>query len=91
MNILYVSIRTTENYQFDKFRTAGVTGNAIINSQGRATILYVQPEMKFRNLPGHFHHEPPLLGNDYMKPSQLTRHLERVIRNSKTKNDFVCL
>ena len=35
MNILYVSIRTTENYQFDKFRTAGVTGNAIINSQGQ--------------------------------------------------------
>jgi len=31
------------------------------------------------------------LGNDYMKPSLLTRHLERVIRNSKTKNDFVCL
>jgi len=33
VNIFYVSIRTTENYQFDKFRTAGVTGNAIINSQ----------------------------------------------------------
>ena len=33
MNIFYVSIRTTENYQFDKLRTAGVTGNAIINSQ----------------------------------------------------------
>jgi len=26
------------------------------------------------------------LGNDYMKPSLLTRNLERVIRNSKTKN-----
>jgi len=35
VNIFYVSIRTTENYQFDKFRTAGVTGNAIINSQGQ--------------------------------------------------------
>jgi len=34
-NIFYVSIRTTENCQFDKFRTAGVTGNAIINSQGQ--------------------------------------------------------
>jgi len=34
-NIFYVSIRTTEIYQFDKFRTAGVTGNAIINSQGQ--------------------------------------------------------
>jgi len=52
---------TTENYQFHKFRTAGVIGNAIINSQGQATILYVQPEMKFRSPPGHFHHEPPLL------------------------------
>jgi len=29
VNIFYVSIRTTENYRFDKFRTAGVTGNAI--------------------------------------------------------------
>jgi len=27
--------RTTENYQFDQFRTAGVTGNATINSQGQ--------------------------------------------------------
>jgi len=35
VNIFYVSIRTTENYQFDKFRTAGVTGNAIINSRGQ--------------------------------------------------------
>jgi len=35
VNIFYVSIRTTENYQFDKFRTAEVTGNAIINSQGQ--------------------------------------------------------
>ena len=35
MNIFYASIRTIENYHFDKFRTAGVTGNAIINSQGQ--------------------------------------------------------
>ena len=35
VNIFYVSISTTENYQFDKFRTAGVTGNSIINSQGQ--------------------------------------------------------
>ena len=27
MNIFSVSIRTTENYEFDKIRTAGVTGN----------------------------------------------------------------
>jgi len=26
-----------------------------------ATILYVQPEIKFCSPPGHFHHEPPLL------------------------------
>ena len=30
-----------------------------------------------------------MLGNDYMKPCLLTRHLDRVIRNSKTKNDSV--
>ena len=30
MNVFYVSIRTTENYEFDKIRTAGVTGNDII-------------------------------------------------------------
>ena len=35
VNIFYVSIRTTDNYQFDKFRTAGVTENAIIYSQGQ--------------------------------------------------------
>ena len=28
MNVFYVSISTTENYEFDKIRTAGVTGNA---------------------------------------------------------------
>jgi len=35
VNIFYASIRTTENCQFDKFRTAGMTGNAIKNSQGQ--------------------------------------------------------
>jgi len=35
VNVFYLSIRTTANYQFDEFRTAGVTGNAIINSQGQ--------------------------------------------------------
>ena len=36
MNVFYVSIRTTENYEFDTIRTAGVTGNATNykNSQG---------------------------------------------------------
>ena len=36
MNVFSVSIRATEDYEFDKIRTAGVTGNATIykNSQG---------------------------------------------------------
>jgi len=60
VNVFYVSIRATEDYEFDKIRTAGVTGNATNYKTARATILYVQPEMKFRSPPGHFHHEPPL-------------------------------
>ena len=28
MTVFYVLIRTTENHEFDKIRTAGVTGNA---------------------------------------------------------------
>ena len=36
MNVFYVSTRTTENYEFDKIRTTGVTGKATNykNSQG---------------------------------------------------------
>jgi len=36
VNVFYVSIRTTENYEFDKIRTAGVIGNVTNykNSQG---------------------------------------------------------
>jgi len=36
VNVFHVSIRTTENYKFDKIRTAGVAGNATNykNSQG---------------------------------------------------------
>jgi len=30
VNVFYVTIRTTENYEFDKIRSAGVTGNATI-------------------------------------------------------------
>jgi len=30
VNVFYVSIRTTENYEFDKIKTAGVTGKATI-------------------------------------------------------------
>ena len=32
----------------------------LIIKSARATILYVQPEMKFRSPPSYFHHEPPL-------------------------------
>jgi len=65
VNVFYVSIRTTESYEFDNIRTAGVTGNATTIKRTRATILYVQPEMKFCSPPGHFHHEPPLTGNTF--------------------------
>jgi len=33
----------------------------LIIKTARATILYVQPEMKSRSPPGQFHHEPPLV------------------------------
>ena len=35
VNWNYVLIRSAETYHFHKFRTAGGTGNAIINSQGQ--------------------------------------------------------
>ena len=40
MNVFYISIRATENYEFDKIRTAGVTENATNyrNSQGDNSI-----------------------------------------------------
>jgi len=60
VNIFYVSIRTTENYESDKIRAAEVIGNTTNNKTTRVEILYVQPEMKFRSPPSHFHHEPPL-------------------------------
>jgi len=36
VNVFYVSIMATEDYEFDKIRTTGVTGNATNhkNSQG---------------------------------------------------------
>jgi len=41
VNVFYVSVRTTENYEFDKISTAGVTGNATNykNSQGDNSII----------------------------------------------------
>jgi len=41
MNIFYVSIRTTENYEFDKIRTAGVTGN-VTEQPGRQSYMFNQ-------------------------------------------------
>jgi len=31
----------------------------LIMKTASTTILYVQPDRKFRSPPGHFHHEPP--------------------------------
>ena len=47
MNIFYVSIRTTENYEFDKFRTAGVNGNATNykNTQGDNPVCSTRDEI----------------------------------------------
>jgi len=44
VNVFYVLIRTTKNYEFDKIRTAGVTGNAANykNSQGDNPICSTQ-------------------------------------------------
>ena len=46
MNVFYVSIRTTENYEFDKIRTGGETGNATSkNSQGDNPISSTRDEI----------------------------------------------
>ena len=47
MNVFYVLIRTTENYEFDNIRTAGVTGNAIdyTNRQGDNPIYSTRAEI----------------------------------------------
>jgi len=47
VNVFYVLIRTTENYEFDKIRTAGVTGNATKykNSQGENPICSTRNEI----------------------------------------------
>ena len=47
INFFYVSIRTTENYEFDEIRTAGVTGNATNyeNSQGDNSICSTRDEI----------------------------------------------
>ena len=78
MNVFYVSIRTTENYNFDKIRTAGVTGNATNykNSQGDNPIC---SEMKFRSPPGHFHHESPLPLNTNRRRVDLVPEIAAVL------------
>jgi len=47
VNVFYVSIRTTEIYEFDKIRTAGLTGNATNykNSQGDNPICSTRDEI----------------------------------------------
>jgi len=47
VNVFYVSIRTTENYEFDEIRTAGVTGNATNykNSQGDNPVCSTRGEI----------------------------------------------
>jgi len=47
VNVFYVLIRTTENYEFDKIRTAGVTGNATYykNNQGDNPICSTRDEI----------------------------------------------
>ena len=47
MNVFYVSIRTTQNYECDKIRTAGVTGNATNykNRQGDNPICSTRDEI----------------------------------------------
>jgi len=60
VNVFYVLIRTTENYEFDKIRTAGVTGSATNYKNSQGDNLICSTEMKSRSPPGQFHHEPPL-------------------------------
>ena len=47
MNVFYVSIRTTENYELDKINTAGMTENATNykNSQGDNPICSTRDEI----------------------------------------------
>jgi len=47
VNVFYGSIRTTENYEFDEIRTAGVTGDATHykNSQGNDPICSIKDEI----------------------------------------------
>jgi len=53
VNVFYVSIRTTENYGFDKIRTAGVTGNATNykNSQGDNPVCSTRDEISHPSRP----------------------------------------
>jgi len=47
VNVCCVSIRATEDYEFDKIRTAGVTGNAINykNSRGDNPVCSTRDEI----------------------------------------------
>jgi len=52
--VFIVSIRTTENYELDKIRTAGVTGNAAIlwKQPGRQSHMFNQ-RWNFAALPAN--------------------------------------
>ena len=53
MNVFYVLMRTTENCEFDRIRTAGVTGNATNdkNSQGENPICSTRDEILLLSRP----------------------------------------
>ena len=66
VNVFYVSIRATENYEFDKIRTAGLTENAPHNknSQGDNSICSTRHGRRQRGASGarppHMKSVPPL-------------------------------
>jgi len=65
VNVFYVSIRATGNYEFDKIRTAGVTENATNykNSQGDNSIFLTRQGRRQRGASGarppHLKSVPP--------------------------------
>jgi len=75
---------------------------SLIIKTARATILYVQPEIKFRSPPGYFQHEPPLVvlqtnllncfqyGSACKETQQLTR-AENIPRTTRTTQPIIFL
>ena len=85
MNVFYVLIRTTANYEFDKIRTAGVTGNATNYKNSQGDNAYVQSEMKSRSRPGQFYHEPPLLQTQNINRPVLTCNAGDLLAHPRTR------